>query len=181
MLCRIGGSVLGSGGVRSLASCHRRFYLVLGVLILLVLVGDGAEGRGQRGRVHGAARLGGPEDLLNGLISLLERHTVAVLGAEELLREGHRVRSQTLEGRRGPRHDTRGLNLVKLLDESVVGLLRLTKQSLELLIPDLQCLDLESLSLSGRLGGPTIPEHTLDSALLLLVFGLGTFPDNPPS
>lgn len=50
------------------------------------------------------------------------------------------------------------------------------QERLEFLVADLQGLNLLSLSFAGGLGGATVSEDTLDPALLLLVFGLGSFP-----
>jgi len=46
---------------------------------------------------------------------------------------------------------------------------------LKLLVANFQSLDLESLSLSGGLGGTTIPENTFNTSLLFLVIRLGSF------
>jgi hypothetical protein len=99
--------------------------------VLLVLVGNRAEGRRERGGVDGTVGLGSHENVFNRLVSVLKRNAVAVLGAEELLRKGHGICSHAIEWRRGSRHNTGGgLELVELLEEGVVGLLCLTELGL---------------------------------------------------
>jgi len=91
---------------------------------------------------------------------------VAVLGAEQLGRERHR----------GPGDDARGASqLVQLLEEEEVGLLRFLEPVLQLLVALLERLHLEPLALARRLRGAAVAEDPLDTALLLLVLRLGPF------
>lgn len=66
--------------------------------------------------------------------------------------------------------------LVELVHQHHVLFPLVVEELLELCVALLQGLDLLSLTFAGRLGGATIPEDALDSALLLLVFCLRTLP-----
>jgi hypothetical protein len=55
------------------------------------------------------------------------------------------------------------------------------KQGLEFLITLLQGLNLLSLALTRELSSPSVAQDTLDSSLLLLILGLGPFPDGEVS
>jgi hypothetical protein len=54
--------------------------------------------------------------------------------------------------------------------------LSLEEGGLKLLVPPLETLNLQTLSLTRRLGGAAVAKDALDSALFLLVLGLGAFP-----
>jgi hypothetical protein len=122
--------------------------------------------------------VGGHQQLVNNRgLGLLEDGAVAILRAEELLRQCDRIGAESVEGARRPGHDAGcSSELVELLDEHEVGLLGVQKGSLKILVPDLQGLDFETFPLSRRLGGAAVAENTLDAALLLFVLGLGAFP-----
>jgi hypothetical protein len=62
-----------------------------------------------------------------------------------------------------------------LFQEGEVHLLCLVERRLELLVLLFEALDLQALPLTRRLGGAAVAEDTLDSALFLLVLGLGSF------
>ena len=94
---------------------------------------------------------------------------MTVLRVEELLRESEGVRPESVKCGRG----WRVANFLDELLNDAVGLCELVSQ---LLIRLLKSLDLLALPLPGRLCCPSIPQDTLDPALLLLVFSLGTFP-----
>jgi hypothetical protein len=94
---------------------------------------------------------------------------MAVLGAEEFLGQGDGV------GGSADNTDSPPV-LLELLNQEPIGILRGLKRCREFSIFAFQSLNLLSLSLPGRLGSAAIPEHTLHSPLLLLVFGLGSFP-----
>ncbi len=102
---------------------------------------------------------------------------MAVMGPEELLRECDGRLAKGLKRGRGPGHDARVLpELLNLFEEGKVHLLCLEQRRLELLVPLLEALNLQTLPLARRLGGAAVAEDALDPALFLLVFGLGTFP-----
>ena len=65
---------------------------------------------------------------------------------------------------------------MELPQQGRVGLLCPSEESLEFLVTLLETLDLLSLSLPGGLGGAAVSENALDTALFLLVLGLGPFP-----
>ena len=74
---------------------------------------------------------------------------MAILGAEELLREGHWCLTETLERWGSPAHDASALlEFPNLFEECEVDLLCLEKRRLELLVPSFQALDLQALPLS---------------------------------
>lgn len=164
MLCQIGGCLKGKGGARD-GGRHSGCVVLVVVLVVLHVVGDGAEGRRQGGGVDGGAglRVGGGrhEQLVKRRLGGVHVDAVAVVGAEELLREGDGV-----DGRAAA-------HALQFLEEQQVGALHLEQLGLELHVADLERLDLEPLALARRLGGAAVPEHALDAALLLLVFRLG--------
>jgi hypothetical protein len=63
---------------------------------------------------------------------------------------------------------------LELLVHQEICLLSVAKHGLELLVALLKSLNLEPLAFTGGLSGATIPENTLDAALLLLILGLGS-------
>jgi hypothetical protein len=141
MLCRIGGSILRHGG--GVLRRIRGGLIVLEVLVV-VLLRDRSEG-GRQGRgVDRVVSLCRHKKFFDGAASRLQRGVVAIMGTEELLREGDGARA---ERRRSPRHDARAaLHLAELLDQGQVGLLDLSYHGLEFLVPLLQGLDLETLA-----------------------------------
>ena len=79
-----------------------------------------------------------------------------------------------VHGRRAPSGLTP--EALHLVHQEVNGVVPLTECVFQLLAPLLKRLDFLALAFTGRLGGATVSQYTLDAALLLLVFRLGTFP-----
>ena len=65
---------------------------------------------------------------------------------------------------------------MELPQQGRVGLLCPSEESLEFFVTLLETLDLLSLSFPGGLGSAAVSENALDTALFLLVLGLGPFP-----
>ena len=159
MLCQVGR---GARGQFTGSHIHRRLLLHGGS----GRVGNRRKARGERRRVDSGVWRCHDID-----------HASGVLRAKELRGQGDSVLSKGVQGRGRSSNNSIGASVLgKLVGEQHVGPLKLAKLVLELLVPLHEGFGLEPLAFTGRLSGAAVTENTLDTTLLLFIFGLGPFP-----